>query len=232
MRYLAIDLGAESGRGVVGHLDGESLTLEEVHRFPNTPVRLFDSLYWNALELFSQVKQAIGQAAKASVTPLAGVAIDSWGVDYGLVTSGSKSGLIGPAYHYRDGRTDGVMERAFEIVPREEIFRQTGIQFLQFNTLYQLLAAKEEQPELLEAADRLLMIGELFTYFLTGRAVAEFTNATTTQLYDPRLGGWAADLFRRFELPLEFMPEIVAPGTVVGPLLEGVAEEIGSPGSR
>ncbi len=119
-----------------------------------------------------------------------GIGIDSWGVDYGLLTS--DGGLVGLAYHYRDGRTDGVMERAFAIVPQSEIFRQTGIQFLQFNTLFQLLAAKERHPRLLEAAERLLMMGELFTYFLTGRAVGEFTNATTSQLYDPRLGGGPA----------------------------------------
>ena len=226
MRYLAIDLGAESGRGVVGTLNGDRLTLDEVHRFPNAPVRLFESLYWDAPGLFFQIKQAIGIAAASG--SLAGVAIDSWAVDYGLVASRPNGSLIGLPYHYRDGRTDGVMERAFEIVPRREIFEKTGIQFLQFNTLYQLLAAKEEQPRLLEAAERLLMIGELFTYFLTGRAVAEFTNATTTQLYDPRRGKWAADLFSRFELPLELMPEIVAPGTVVGQLLASVAEEVGS----
>lgn len=227
MRYLAIDLGAESGRGVVGRLEGERLTLEEVHRFPNTPVRLLGSLHWNALELFSQIKQAIGHAARQGAESLTGVAVDSWGVDYGLVGPGPRSGLVGLPYHYRDGRTDGVMERAFRIVPREEIFAQTGIQFLQFNTLYQLIAAKEDHPRLLEAAGRLLMIGELFTYFLTGRAVAEFTNATTSQLYDPRKGGWATELFRRFDLPLELMPEVVPPGTVVGELLGEVAEEIG-----
>lgn len=227
MRYLAIDLGAESGRGVVGHLEGGRLTLQEVHRFPNTPVRLMGSLHWNALELYAQVKQAIGHAAQGSSAPLAGIAVDSWGVDYGLVGAGPRGGLIGLPYHYRDGRTDGVMERALGVVPREEIFEHTGIQFLQFNTLYQLIAAKEEHPRLLEVAERLLMIGELMTYFLTGRAVAEFTNATTTQLFDPRQGGWATDLFRRFGLPIELMPEVVQPGSVVGTLLADVAEEIG-----
>lgn len=227
MRYLAIDLGAESGRGVVGRVEGNRLTLEEVHRFPNTPVRLLGSLHWNALELYAQIKQAIGFAVKASSEPLAGVAVDSWGVDYGLVGGEANGGLVGLPYHYRDARTDGVMERAFQVVPRDEIFSRTGIQFLQFNTLYQLIAAKERHPRLLEAAERLLMIGELFTYFLTGRAVAEFTNATTTQLYDPRRGGWAEELFRRFGLPLELMPEVVPPGTVVGPLLSDVAGEIG-----
>ena len=168
MRYLAIDLGAESGRGVVGRVEGNRLTLEEVHRFPNTPVRLLGSLHWNALELYAQIKQAIGFAVKASSEPLAGVAVDSWGVDYGLVGGEANGGLVGLPYHYRDARTDGVMERAFQVVPRDEIFSQTGIQFLQFNTLYQLIAAKERHPRLLEAAERLLMIGELFTYFLTG----------------------------------------------------------------
>ncbi len=226
MRYLAIDLGAESGRGVVGTLSGGRLELHEVHRFPNIPVRLLDGLHWDVLSLYTQIKQAIGLAARESPEPLRGIGIDSWGVDYGLLTSDGS--LVGLPYHYRDGRTDGVMERAFAIVPQSEIFRQTGIQFLQFNTLFQLLAAKERHPRLLEAAERLLMMGELFTYLLTGRAVGEFTNATTSQLYDPRLRGWASDLFRRFGLPQEIMPEIVQPGTVVGELLDPVAQETGA----
>ncbi|HLS91018.1 MAG TPA: FGGY family carbohydrate kinase, partial [Limnochordia bacterium] len=226
MRYLAIDLGAESGRGVVGTLSDGRLELHEVHRFPNLPVRLLDGLHWDVLGLYTQIKQAIGLAARESPEPLRGIGIDSWGVDYGLLTSDGS--LVGLPYHYRDGRTDGVMERAFAIVPQSEIFRQTGIQFLQFNTLFQLLATKERQPRLLEAAERLLMMGELFTYLLTGRAVGEFTNATTSQLYDPRLKGWASDLFRRFGLPQEIMPEVVPPGTVVGELLRSVAQETGA----
>lgn len=225
MRYLAIDLGAESGRGVIGELSGGRLRLKEAHRFANTPVRLPDGLHWDVLGLYTQIKHAIGHAAKDGTEPLRGIGIDSWAVDYGLLAADGS--LIGLPYHYRDGRTDGVMERAFEIVPRNEIFQRTGIQFLQFNTVYQLLAAKERHPRLLEAADRLLMIGELFTYFLTGRAVGEFTNASTTQLYDPRLGDWSSDLLSRFELPQEIMPEVVAPGTVVGELRDAIAREIG-----
>lgn len=228
MRYLAIDLGAESGRGVAGELEGGRLCLTEVHRFPNSPVRLFDGLYWNVLHLFEGIKTAVRRAAREG-GGLAGIGIDSWAVDYGLVAPGPKGTLVGLPYHYRDGRTDGVMERAFQIVPRAEIFRRTGIQFLQFNTLYQLLATKEREPWLLDAADRLLMIGELFIYFLTGRKIAEFTNATTTQLFDPIAKTWADDLFRRFDLPRELMPEVVAPGTVVEQLLPGVADELGVP---
>ena len=228
MRYLAIDLGAESGRGVIGSIEGGRLTLSEVHRFPNVPVRIFDGLHWNVLDLFSGIKTAIGRAARDGAS-VAGIGIDSWAVDYGFISPGPEGRLVGLPYHYRDGRTDGVMERAFGVVSRREIFQHTGIQFLQFNTLYQLLAAKEREPWALEAAEKLLMIGELFIYFLTGRKVAEFTNATTTQLFDPRTKAWASELFRRFELPVDLMPEVVPPGTVVGELLPAVAGELDVP---
>lgn len=225
--YLAIDLGAESGRAVLGAFDGDRLEVQEVHRFQNGPVRVFDHLYWDALGLFREIKTSIGMAAERLGTGgIAGIGIDSWAVDFGLI--GKHGTLLANPRHYRDPRTDGVMERAFETVPRREIFERTGIQFLPFNTLYQLVAVKNQEPGLLEAADRLLMIGELFTYFLTGRAVAEFTNATTTQAYDPRQGAWSDELFRAFGLPREIMAEVLAAGTVVGSLLPAVAKETGA----
>ena len=226
--YLAIDLGAESGRAVLGVIEGDRLRVEEIHRFPNRPVRVFDHLYWDAFGLFREIKAAIGKAAGENA--IRSVGIDSWGVDFGLVT---KSGtLVANPRHYRDPRTDGVMEKAFGIVPRREIFERTGIQFMGFNTLYQLLAVKEQEPGLLEAADRLLMIGELFTYLLTGRAVGEFTNATTTQVYDPRKGAWSDELLAAFGLPRAIMPEVVPPGTDLGPLLPAIADETGAKGVR
>ncbi len=221
-RYLAIDLGAESGRGVVGALEGGRIRLEEVHRFPNGPIRLFDHLYWDALGLYREIKAAIGKAAAQG--KLDAMGIDSWAVDFGLIGPGGT--LVGSPRCYRDPRTDGIVERAFEVVPREEIFRETGIQFLQFNTLYQLLALKEQEPRLLEAARKLVMIGELFTYFLTGRVVGEFTNASTTQLLTPQ-GEWSQKLLSRFGLPVEIMPEVVHPGTEVGVVIDSVRSELG-----
>ena len=229
--YLAIDLGAESGRAVTGTFEKDRLVVEEVHRFLNGPVRVFDHLYWDALSLFREIKASIGKAREAlGAGNLNGVGIDSWAVDFGLV--GRAGTLLANPRHYRDPRTDGVMDAAFRTVSRREIFERTGIQFLPFNTLYQLLAVKQQEPGLLEAADRLLMIGELFTYFLTGEAVAEFTNATTTQLYDPRAGAWSDELFSAFGLPKRLMAGIVPPGTVVGPLLASVGEETGAPGVK
>lgn len=226
--YLAIDLGAESGRAVLGALKDDRLELEEVHRFPNGPVRLFDSLHWNALGLFDEIKTGIGKAAsKLGPKALSSIGIDTWAVDYGLIGKGGGKGrtLLSNPYHYRDARTEGVMEKAFERLSKEEIFEQTGIQFLPFNTIYQLIAAKQSGDVLLNAADRLLQMGELFTFLLTGREVAEFTNATTTQLFNPKTGEWSRELFEAFDLPLELMPEVVPPGSVAGPLLKSVAEE-------
>lgn len=221
-RYLAIDLGAESGRGVVGTLEGGRIHLEEVHRFPNGPVRLFDHLYWDALGVYREIKAAIGKAAAGG--RLDAMGIDSWAVDFGLI--GPRGTLVSAPRCYRDPRTDGILERAFEIVPKEEIFRETGIQFLQFNTVYQLLALKEQEPRLLEAARKMVMIGELFTYFLTGRVVGEFTNASTTQLLTPS-GEWSEKLLSCFGLPVEIMPEVVQPGTEVGVVVDSVRSEVG-----
>ena len=229
--YLAIDLGAESGRAVLGTIEGDRLQVKEIHRFPNGPVRVFDHLYWDALGLFREIKASIGKAVDAAgPDKIQSIGIDSWGVDFGLIGQGGT--LVANPRHYRDPRTDGLMEKAFETVSRREIFERTGIQFMGFNTLYQLLAVKDQEPGLFEAAERLLMIGELFTYFLTGQAVAEFTNATTTQIYDPRKGAWSDELFRAFDLPRALMPDVVAPGTVVGPLLPSVSDDVGARGVR
>lgn len=223
-RYLAIDLGAESGRGFVGETDGRRLVIEEVHRFPNRPFRLMGHLHWNVWDLYAGVMEAIGRASAAG--PLASLAVDTWAVDYALLGPGDA--LLGAPYHYRDGRTDGVMEAAFAVVGPEEIFARTGIQFLPFNTLYQLIAAKRETPATLEAARDLLMMGELFTFLLTGEKVSEYTNASTTQLLDAHTRSWATPLFDSFGLPQAIMRPVVEPGTPVGRLLASVARESGA----
>ncbi len=221
---LAIDLGAESGRAVLGTLTDGRLTCEEVHRFTNTPVPVHDALYWNVLHLHQEIKAGIGKAV-AQAEELAAVGIDSWAVDFGLI--GPSGELLGGVHHYRDRRTDGLMERVSAHLGREEIYRNTGVQFLPFNTLYQLAALKSSEPALLAAAHRLLMVGELFTYFLTGEAVGEFTNATTTQVYHPGTGAWHEPFFDALGLPIEIMPPVVQPGTQVGTLLPSVADEVG-----
>jgi len=227
--YLALDLGAESGRGVLGRFDGDRLTLEEVHRFPNGPVRMLDTLHWDVPRLFDELKAAIRHGAAAS-TDLDGIGVDTWGVDFGLVGRGDT--LLGNPVHYRDARTDGVMERAFARVSRERIYEVTGLQFLPFNTAYQLLAMRLAGSPLLDAAETLLMMPDLFAWLLTGRRAGERTDASTTQLLDPRAGAWSGELCDAFGLPRAILPELIEPGTEVGPLLASVAEEVGLAGGR
>jgi rhamnulokinase len=222
--YLALDLGAESGRGLLGRFDGQRLELEEVHRFPNGPVRMLDTLYWDLPRLFEEVKTAIKKAA-AGPGELDGAGVDTWGVDFGLIGRGET--LLGNPVHYRDARTDGMLEAAFQRVPRERIYEITGLQFLPFNTLYQLLAMVRSRSPILEMAETLLMMPDLFGWLLTGRRAGERTDASTTQLLDPRTGTWSDELCRDLGLPRAILPELIEPGTELGPLRSSVAEEIG-----
>ncbi len=224
--FLALDLGASSGRAVIGRFDGERLALEEVHRFANGPVQLPTangfSLHWDSLEQFAQVKQGIAKGAANGA--LTSVGIDTWGVDYGLLDAAGE--LLGNGFHYRDARTAGMLDAVFKIAPREEVFRQTGIQFMELNTLYQLFAARGSAA--LDRAQRLLFTPDLFNYWLTGRAVNEYTIASTSQCLEPFSRDWAYDLLRRLDIPGHIFGEIVQPGTALGPLLPWVAEETGA----
>jgi rhamnulokinase len=213
--YLALDLGAESGRGLLGRFDGETLALEEVHRFPNGPVRMLDSLHWDVPRLFAEMKTALGKAASGH-PGLDGVGVDTWGVDFGLVGRGDT--LLGNPVHYRDPRTEGMMDAAFGLVPRERIYEITGLQFLSINTVYQLLALKTANSPLLEVAETLLMIPDLFGWLLTGRRAGERTDASTTQLLDPVAGTWSDELCKGLGLPRSILPELIEPGTELGPL--------------
>ena len=218
-RFLAVDLGAESGRVFLGRFDGGRVSLEELHRFPNVPVRVADGLHWDVLRLFGETERGLGRAAGRGVRS---VGVDAWGVDFALLDR--EGALVSNPYHYRDARTAGMMEEAGRRVPREEIYRITGIQFIPLNTLYQLLAM--EGSPLLEASDRLLMIPDLFAYWLCGERLCEHTAATTTQLYAAG-GGWARALIRRMGLPERLFGEVVRPGTRLGGLLPGVREDTG-----
>ncbi len=226
--FLAVDLGASSGRVLAGSFDGEKLLLQEVHRFDNGPAHVAGRMYWDLLHLWEQVQQGLRSAAARYGKQVQSVGVDTWGVDFALLADGDE--LLGNPYHYRDRRTQGALERAFEIVPREEIFRATGIQFMEINTLYQLLAMKWQESPLLGPARRMLMIPDLFHWLLSGRQTNEFTNASTTQMLDPRTGDWAHELLRRFELPLELLGPISQPGEVLGALLPDVARQTGLEG--
>jgi rhamnulokinase len=225
--YLAFDFGAESGRAVLGHLRSGILTTEEVYRFPNGPLAENGSLHWDVQRLWTEVRRAFGSL---KVTRLAGIGVDAWGVDYALL--GERGELLQNPYHYRDRRTEGVMEEVFRRVSREEIYRTTGIQFMPINTLYQLYAALRDTPTVVAAARQLVTIPDLFNYWLTGKAVCEFTNATTTQMVDPVRRVWARELIEKVGLRADLPSALVEPGTVIGSLVADVAHNrsfMGSP---
>ena len=216
--YLAFDFGAESGRAVLAHFQSGILTTEEIHRFRNDPVEYGGSLHWDVARLWFEVRTALARLADVE---LAGIGVDAWGVDYALL--GERGDLLENPYHYRDRRTEGVMEEVVAKIGRQEIYEATGIQFMSINTLYQLFAARRQTPKLFEAAKHLLTIPDLFHYWLTGNAVCEFTNATTTQMVDPVKRNWAAELMRRLDLPAHLPAPIVEPGSILGTLLPDVA---------
>jgi rhamnulokinase len=216
---LAFDFGAESGRAVLGHLQSGILTTTEVHRFHNEPVEYGASLHWDAPRLWFEVRKALESVEQEE---LAGIGVDAWGVDYALL--GERGELLQNPYHYRDGRTQGVMEEIFHKVPKEEIYRTTGIQFMPINTLYQLITAQRDTPSIVAAAKQLLTIPDLFNFWLTGNAVCEFTNATTTQMVEPVRRTWAVDLMQRLGLRSDLLAAIVEPGTVVGTLRSSLVQ--------
>lgn len=217
--YLAFDFGAESGRAVLAHLQSGILTTTEVHRFPNEPVEYGGSLHWDAPRLWFEVRKALGCVKHLN---LAGIGVDAWGVDYALL--GERGELLQNPYHYRDLRTQGVMEEVFRKMPKKDIYCATGIQFMPINTLYQLIAAQRDTPGIVATAQQLLTIPDLFNYWLTGNAVCEFTNATTTQMVDPVRRTWATDLLQRLGLRSDLLAAIVEPGAVVGTLRSSFAQ--------
>jgi sugar (pentulose or hexulose) kinase len=272
--YIAVDLGAESGRVMLGSVCDDKLSLEEIHRFSNGPIkpsaqgpRLISprpwagGLRWDFDRLLSEVKTGIGKAAKKAdkLAPakagIAGIGVDSWGVDFGLLGADGK--LLENPYHYRDSRTNGMMEKAFALMgppPRvcrsslvapasrdgsrvtgngsqgagkRQIYESTGIQFMQLNSVYQLLAMRLANSPVLAKTKKLIFIGDLFSYYLCDRAFGEYTLASTSQLMDMRTGKWSQEMFDRLSLPIEIMPDIIEPGTVVGKLAKPIAEKLG-----
>jgi rhamnulokinase len=220
-RYLALDLGAESGRGMLAHIAGGRIELTELRRFANTPVRLPTGLYWDTLRLFHEICESIRTAASGS-EHLDGIAIDTWGVDFGLI--GGDGSLIANPRHYRDARTHGVPEEVFRTVPRDEIFRQTGIQFMHINSLYQLYALQQDSPQLLGVTSKLLFMPDLFNYFLTGLYASERTVASTSQFYDPLKNCFATTILERLGLDGGFLAGLADAGTELGPVLPELSD--------
>jgi rhamnulokinase len=221
--FLAFDLGAETGRAMSGRLRAGRLELGEVCRFPNDPVRVDGSLYWDAPRLWFNMQRALERLAAAGKS-LDSMGVDAWGCDYGLL--GENGDLLGNPYHYRDSRTDGVMDDVFEVMPRARIYDVTGIQFLPFNTLYQLVAARRATPRLLEAATQLGTIPDIFNYWLTGELRAEYTSATTTQIVDAHRRDWAFELMSELDLPSRLLPPLIEPGSFLGALQRSVCEPL------
>ena len=224
-QYIAVDLGAESGRVMLGTVCDSKLELEEIHRFGNGPIKQDGSLRWNFDKLFSNIKAGIAKAVKAAGGQVCGIGVDSWGVDFGLIDENGE--LIENPYHYRDSRTDEMMDKAFGIMDKRELYNNSGIQFMQLNTVYQLLAAKTNRPELLDKASKLIFIAYLVSYYLCDEIFAEYSLASTSQLMDMGTKQWSEVIFDKLTLPINLMPKVVAPGTVVGKLKGELAKEFG-----
>ena len=227
--HVAIDLGASGGRVALGWLEPndlghDRLEVEILHRFPNSAVPIRDALHWDIVGLWREVLHGLriaGTRARELGKSISSIGVDSWAVDFALLDE--RDELLGGVRSYRDSRTDGVMDALLETnslakLPRAEVYGVTGLQFLPFNTLYQLLAVQRDAPEQLERARSLLLIPDLLHFWLTGRKVCERTNASTTQFYNPSSGTWATDLLERVGLPPHFLPEIIDAGEVIAPL--------------
>ncbi len=224
---LAVDLGASSGRVIAGVLDADKLSLEPIHRFGNEAVRIQDSLQWDVVGLWREIETGLREAA-SRYPNIASVGVDTWGVDYVLLDEQDQ--LAGGVRSYRDARTKGVMDRAFELMPRKEIFDATGLQFMEISTLYQLLSQRLAGDPTLRIADGFLMMGDFFHWLLTGKRSIEVTNASTTQLLDPRTKKWRSDLITRFHLPARLFVDPIEPGTTLGPVQPSVASATGLDG--
>lgn len=220
MNYLAFDLGAENGRAILGQIANGRLTLRELHRFANRMVSLHGHLYWDILHLFAEIQHALQLAGREHLK-LSGMGVDTWGVDFGLLDRDGT--LLANPVAYRDHRTDGMMEKVFAKMPREEIYQHTGIQLMQINSLFQLYALVAAQSPLLPIAQRLLFIPDLINFMLTGRQVSEFTFATTSQLFNPVTRTWADPIFAKLALPRHLMAEVIEPGTMIGTLRQDLA---------
>jgi rhamnulokinase len=223
--FLAVDLGASSGRVLLGRWDGSRFQLVEMHRFANGPVNVLGHLHWDGLRLWSEIQDGLARSASQIGAPLSGIGVDTWGVDFALLDRAG--GLLGDPYHYRDSRTEAIPEQVFRKVSRDRIYQRTGIQFMQINTLFQLYSMVQGADPQLEMANALLMMPDLFHYWLTGQIAAEYTIASTSQMLDCQEQAWAVDMLSEIGIPESILPGIVPPGTLIGDLRPEVRDEIG-----
>ena len=224
-RYLGFDLGASSGRAIVGILENDILKLDEIYRFPNNGIKISNSLYWDILRIFQEIKNGLSEYVKKYGPNLESIGINTWGVDFILLDENDE--IIGPIHHYRDRRTDGMLESMFNVVPKKEIFNQTGIQVLSINTSTQIFSMVYNKSPRLSIAKTFLMLPDYFNYLLSGVKVSEYSDATTSQLYNPNKNDWAYDLIKKLGLKQEWFCKIVQPGTILGTIQKSIAEEIG-----
>ncbi len=224
-RVLAFDFGASSGRAIIGEFDGEKITLREVHRFSNDPVTINGTVYWDVQRLFFEIKQGILKAKEDG--GFDSIGIDTWGVDFGLLRKDGT--LVENPVHYRDKRNDGMVERAKEYMSHEKMYDITGIQFMDFNTIFQLLSLKENRPYILEEADTLLFMPDLLAYMLSGVKSTEYSIATTSQMVDLKTRDWSNEILDTFGIKKSLLTDIVPTGTVIGKLSADICEELGVP---
>ena len=224
-RVLAFDFGASSGRAILATYADGKIAMQEIHRFSNDPVNLCGTLYWDVQRLFFEIKQGITKAVHQGGFDAIG--IDTWGVDFGLLDAHGQ--LVANPVHYRDERTVGMMEKAYEKVPQQELYDRTGIQLMRLNTVFQLVSLAENRPDLLERAETMLLMPDLLAYFLTGAKYAEYSEVSTTQMLDPKTGDWAYDLLERLGIPTRILPKIIDAGTPYGTLRADICDELGCP---
>jgi len=224
-KYIAVDLGAESGRVMIGSVSADRIILEEIHRFGNGPIEEDGALKWDFQKLMTEIKAGIAKAAKAAGAQVWGIGVDSWGVDFGLLDANGD--LIENPYNYRDSQTNGMLEKAYELMPKRELYENSGIQFMQLNSLYQLLAMRRAKSISLAKAKDLVFVSDLVSYHLCGKIFAEYTLASTSQFMDMKTGQWSKPILDALDLPSNILPKIVAPGTVVGQLGAKIGLELG-----
>lgn len=222
-QVLSFDFGASSGRAILGSFDGEKIHLNEIHRFSNDPVKVGNTFYWDVLRLFHEIKQGILKAK--SFGGFDSIGIDTWGVDFGLIDA--KGYLLENPVHYRDERNNGMIEEAEKYISKDALYDRTGIQFMDFNTVFQLLSLKKNRPELLERADKLLFMPDLFAYMLTGNCVSEYSIATTSQMVNINTRKWDSELLEKLGIPENILCDIVPSGAPNGMLSESLCEELG-----
>jgi sugar (pentulose or hexulose) kinase len=225
VKCVAFDLGASGGKVILGVFNGNRITISEVYRFSNNPILLGDHIYWDFLRLFEEVKKGLRLAYKLTDGQIASIGVDTWGTDCALLDVHGH--LLENPHCYRDSRTNGMMEIAFQKMPREELYERTGVQFMQLNTIFQLLSMVEEDPGAFDNVGTFLMVPDLFNYYLTGKKFCEFTNATTTQFYDPLTNAWNERILDAMGIPRSIFPPIIQPGTIIGDLSAWLCEELG-----